>query len=133
MPISHVIDHQRRWMTTVATGPIALVDLQAHWAAELAEGGEGYPELVDATGASVAFDSAEVRRMVEVLRIEASNRSLGPTAVVVQTDFGFGMVRMFGILVEPFCEIRPFRDLAAAEAWLTTWTRQPEEGAAGTR
>ena len=110
-------------MTTVATGPITLADLEAHWHAELKEGGQGYPELVDASGASVAFGPPEVRRMVDLLHSAAAEGPLGPTAVVVLSDIGFGMIRMFGILLEPFCEVRPFRDRATAEQWLAAFPR----------
>jgi hypothetical protein len=133
MPITHTIDHQSRRMVTVAAGPIDLKDLETHWRAEVAEGGEAYPELVDGSQATVAFGPPEVRRMVEMLRIAAASGPLGPTAVVVHTDVGFGMIRMFGMLVESFCLIRPFRDRQEAEAWLAhlappgnSWSSRPE-------
>ncbi len=118
MPFKHLIDHQRGYVETVVTGPVTWADLQAHWEAELAEGGAGYPELVDATDAIVDFTADEVRRLVTILKAASETRSLGPTAIVVTTDVGFGMVRMLGILVEPFCHIHPFRDRASAEQWL---------------
>lgn len=118
MPFRQVIDHQRGYMETVVTGPVTWADLQDHWNAELAGGGEGYPELVDGTDATVDFTADEVRRLVTILKAASETRPLGPTAIVVTTDVGFGMVRMMGILVEPFCQVRPFRDRASAEQWL---------------
>ena len=120
MPISHVIDHVRQRMETIAEGPVTWADLVAHWEAEVAEGGHHYPEVVDGSRASIEFTPHDVRHMIEMLRVAASEGPLGPTAVIIRTEFGFGMLRMFGMLVEPFCEIVPFRDRASAEAWLAS-------------
>jgi len=43
---------------------------------------------------------------------------LGPTAVVVSSEFGFGMIRMLEILLEEVCIVKPFHDYDAAEQWL---------------
>jgi hypothetical protein len=118
MPFKHVIDHQRGYMEAVVTGPVTWDALQSHWEAELADGGERYPELIDATDATVEFTAEEVRRLVTILKAAADTRVLGPTAIVVTSDVAFGMVRMMGILVEPSCHIHPFRDRASAEQWL---------------
>jgi hypothetical protein len=127
MPLRHHIDHARRRMETVAEGAVTWQDLQEHWAAELADNAEGYPELVDGSRAVVEFTSEDVRRMVELLRQASLRQALGPTAVVVRTDLGYGMIRMFGLLVEPFCEIVPFRDRATAESWLAAATHPSTE------
>lgn len=105
-------------METIAEGPITWADLVAHWEAEVAEGGAGYPELIVGVRATVQFTPDNVRHLVERLRLAAQQGPLGPTAVVVQTELGFGMLRMLGMLVEPFCAIVPFHDRAAAEVWL---------------
>ncbi len=118
MPISERFDHERRWVETTIEGPVTFADFESHWHRELAARGEGYPELIDGRSAEVAFDAHDVRRMVEVLRLVAASRPLGPTAILVQSDVGFGMVRMLSLLVEPFCAVQPFRDRASAERWL---------------
>lgn len=118
MPISERIDHERRWVETSIEGPVTFADFEAHWGRELAAHGETYPELIDGRRAEVAFDAHDVRRMVEVLRLAAASRQLGPTAILVQSDVGFGMVRMLSLLVEPFCAVQPFRDRESAERWL---------------
>ncbi len=120
MPISHVIDHAGQRMETIAEGPVTWADLVAHWEAEVNEGGHPYPELIDGSRASIEFTPQDVRNLVERLRVAANEGPLGPTAVIIRTEFGFGMLRMLGILVEPFCEIMPFRDRVSAEAWLAT-------------
>jgi hypothetical protein len=116
-------------METVAVGPITRDELEMHWRAELTDGGEPYPELIDASAATVAFDSTDVRRVIELVKSTAIAGQLGPTAVVVQSDVGYGMVRMFSLLVEPFCLIRPFRDREAAEAWLRSAESSGDEAA----
>jgi hypothetical protein len=125
MPFKHVIDHQRGYMETTVTGPVNWDALQAHWEAELADGGETYPELIDGTAATVEFTAEEVRRLVSILQASAKTRALGPTAIVVSTDVAFGMVRMMGIHLEPFCHVRPFRDRASAEQWLSAFIVPP--------
>lgn len=118
MPISEQFDHERRWVETLLEGPVTFADFEAHWSRELAAQGESYPELIDGRRAEVAFDAHDVRRMVEVLRLAAASRRLGPTAILVHSDVGFGMVRMLSLLVEPFCAVQPFRDRESAERWL---------------
>lgn len=118
MPISERFDHERRWVETTIEGPVTFADFESHWHRELAAQGESYPELIDGQRAEVAFDAHDVRRMVEVLRLAAASRPLGPTAILVHTDVGFGMVRMLSLLVEPFCAVQPFRDRDSAERWL---------------
>src|SRR5690606_31090663 len=97
MPISERIDHERRWGETTIEGPVTFADFESHWHRELAAQGESYPELIDGRSAEVAFDAHDVRRMVEVLRLAAASRPLGPTAILVHTDVGFGMVRMLSL------------------------------------
>lgn len=127
MPITHTIDHQRGYMETVITGPVTWADMEEHWAAELAERGETYPELIDGSGATVEFGAEEVRRLVAMLQTAAQSRRLGSTAIVVNTEVGFGMARMLSILVEPFCRICAFRDRASAEEWLGALIVPPDQ------
>ncbi len=131
MPITQSIDHARRRTTTTVTGPVHFADIEAHWRVDLAEHGEGYPKLIDARHATIAFNTAEVRRMVHLIRATHNGRSIGPTAVVVRTEVGYGMVRMFGLMLEPECEVVPFRDLAAAEEWLDTFDGRDDGTAVG--
>jgi hypothetical protein len=48
--------------------------------------------------------------------------ALGPTAIIVVSDFAYGMMRMLEILVEDVCDIRPFRDRGEAEKWINSFT-----------
>lgn len=124
MPITHAIDHAHRRMYTRATGAVTYPEVVAHLAAERDGGGLPYRELIDLTEGELALDAAEVRRLVEDLRRLGRGRALGPTAVIVASEFTFGMLRMLEALVEDVCAVRPFRDRAEAERWLES---MPEE------
>ena len=118
MGISYQIHHDNKALYATADGPITLNDIRNHLFKERLENGLPYAELIDARTATPAFSSEEVRIIVTILRDFAKEHTLGPTAVVVGTDLGFGIIRMLEILVEDACAVRPFRDIDAALQWL---------------
>ena len=75
-------------------------------------------ELVDARGARPDFSPAQLRSVVAQVRRLAAETGLGKTAIVVDSELAFGMLRMLQILVDDVCTIRPFRDHEKAEQWL---------------
>jgi hypothetical protein len=105
-------------MFATADGPITFSDIRNHLFKERYENGLAYAELIDARTASPDFLSEDVREVVSILRVFAKEHILGPTAVVVSNDLGFGVMRMLEHLVEDVCAIRPFRDVDAALEWL---------------
>jgi hypothetical protein len=119
MGISVEVDHARRRVYARASGPVTFGDIQTHLAEEGSEGGLPYRELVDGRDGEPQISAAEVRDVVELLRTLGKSSQLGPTAVVVDTDVAYGMLRMLEILLGDVCEIRPFRDPAEAESWLS--------------
>jgi hypothetical protein len=119
MPVNHTVDHGRRAMHATAAGPITMDDIRKHLAGERRDRAMGYCELIEATGATVAFSAGDVRKTVDLLHVLSQEGALGPTAIVVGDDVSYGMVRMLGMLVEGLCEVRPFRGLHEAELWLT--------------
>ena len=118
MPIIFTVDHSRREVQATAVGPVTFEDVRAHLAQERHWEGLAYPELIDARAAAVSISPAEVREIVVLLRKLATNLPLGRTAVLVASDYQFGIVRMLEVLVEDVCEIRPFRDEPPAHLWL---------------
>lgn len=120
MPIHYTIDRERGYMHTVLEGLITLRDVRVHLDQERRDHGLGLSELVDARRATLALDSAQVRQIVTYMRDLAREHALGPTAVLVTTDYAFGMLRMLETLVEDVCAIRPFRDEDEAGEWLRT-------------
>ena len=118
MPLTFKIDHERRLLLTTVEGEVHLADVVEHLTQERQAKGLGCLELVDATRAQTRLSAQDIREIVALLRKLASENRLGPTAVVIPTDVGYGMMRMLGILVEDFTEIEPFRNAKPAEVWL---------------
>lgn len=118
MTVTLAVDHVRRLLFVRAEGFITLADIQAHLVEERFVGGLPYRELIDARGYRPAFSADDVREIVALLRRLGKDSRLGPTAIVVDTDDGFGMIRMLEILVEDVCAVRPFRRQDEAEEWL---------------
>lgn len=81
-------------------------------------GGLSYTELIDGRAALPTWSSAQAREIVALLTTIGRESSIGPTAVVVSSEFAFGMLRMLEILLEGICIVKPFHDYAVAEQWL---------------
>jgi hypothetical protein len=118
MGITATYDHRHRRVNARAEGRVTLEDIRAHLEEERQEPGLAYSELIDASGSVPDFPPADVRVLVAWLRWLGERTRLGPSAVVVDTDLEFGMVRMVEMLVEDVCLVKPFRDKLDAELWL---------------
>jgi len=118
MSFTSTVDHARRRVFVRAEGPITLADIRTHLEAERLGVGLAYSELIDARGFTPAFSPEDARTLVNILRQLGKDSKLGPTAIVVDTDYGYGMLRMIEVLVEDVCNIRPFRQQTEAEKWL---------------
>ena len=122
MPIVLSVNHERKEVEAVATGPIHYPEVEHHLCTERYVGGLAYREFIDARGAGVLFTPAEIRQIVALLRRLGQESKLGPTAVLVSTDVAFGLMRMLEILVEDVAAVRPFRDEREARAWLASYS-----------
>ena len=118
MSIVSAIDRKRNLLLVRAKGPITFDDIRAHLEEERVIGGLPYRELIDARGYTPAFSLKEVRSIVDLLRRLGKDSRLGPTAILVDSDVGYGMIRFLEILVEDVCTVRPFRHQEEAEEWL---------------
>jgi len=118
MGITFSADHTDRIVSAKAAGLITLADISAHIEKERLAGALAYRELIDGRGATPAFSSDDVRSAVAILRQLGSDSLLGPTAVLVDSQVGYGMLRMFEALLDDVCAVRPFYDREAAEEWL---------------
>jgi hypothetical protein len=114
-----IIDHAHRRVLVKAEGTISLNDIRAHLEEERVGIGLTYDELIDARGFSTNISQKAVHTIVEALRRLGKESRLGPTAVIVDSDVGYGMLRMLSVLVEDDCQIQPFRQQEEAEQWLT--------------
>jgi len=85
-------------------------------------GGLAYKEFVDARDAGLVFaaNPAEIRQIVALVRNLCRQEKFGPTAVLVSTDFAFGILRAMEMLLEDVADIRPFRDEKVARSWLAS-------------
>ena len=120
MPITYSIDRARRRLSTVAVDSVTCSEVMAHLDKERVDNGLPLTELVVATRAKVAFSPVDVRHIIERLRVLGRHHALGPTAIVTDDDLSYGMMRMLEMLVEDVCDVRPFRNVGEAEAWLNT-------------
>jgi hypothetical protein len=123
--ITHAVDHDHRWVSATADGRITYSDVDRHLTAEHADGGLGYPELVDATSAAIDLSTDDIHALVSRVRKLAQTEAMGPTAVLVGSDVDYGVMRMVEMLAEPHAAVRPFRDRAEAEAWLAITPPHP--------
>ena len=118
MSMTTIIDHANRRVLVKAEGKISLNDIRAHLEEERVGIGLTYDELIDARGFSTDISQQAVHTIVAVLRRLGNESCLGPTAIIVDSDVGYGMLRMLSILVEDVCQIQPFRRQEEAEQWL---------------
>jgi hypothetical protein len=128
MGLTYSIDHAQSEIFAIAEGRITFAEIRRHLEEERAAGGLAYPELIDARTAVPDLSSADIKRIVTLLENLGRCGQLGPTVVVVASDFAYGLMRMLEILVEGCCVVRPFRDYDAAARWL----HQLPESAVGT-
>jgi hypothetical protein len=81
--------------------------------------------LIDETGATLEISAAEIRTIREQDDRLAAVLPELVTAVVVASDFGFGMARMWERLTErPGWSTRAFRSRPEAESWLRDEVRR---------
>ena len=125
MPITHTIDPEQGRLSATASGCVTLADILHHLNEERLAAGLGFAEVIDGRTGTVAFSPDDVRKLVDVLRDLGTRQSLGPTAVVVSSDYAFGMMRLLEMLLDDVCRVRPFRDPADAERWLRDPTDTP--------
>jgi hypothetical protein len=120
MPITYTIDLARRLVRLRIWGvltPDELRDTYARIAAD-PDFDPCFWQLTDARDlVRVAASAGEVREAAEGRVFTAGTRR----AIVASTDYQFGMARMFSSFASGIeQDVQVFRDLAAAEAWLTT-------------
>jgi hypothetical protein len=121
MPVRFAIDRTMRLVVYVVEGDATAAEASDFLDAVLAHPDfeRGFNFLGDRRGVDRAPSSAYVRSVADA--VKARSESLGPCswAVVVGSDSGYGMARMWGILTDASAvEIVPFRTPEAASTWL---------------
>ena len=123
MPIIiRVMDHERNEVEAVAFGPIDYAEVEKHLLEERTAEGLAYKEFIDARGAEFVFalSPVEIRQIVGLVRRLSQQSKLGPTAVLVSTDFAFGIMRAMEMLLEDVTDVRTFRHENLARSWLAS-------------
>jgi len=124
MSLTMTVDHGRGILLARAQGSVTADDVRHHIKEERNAGGLPLCELIDARGSHPEFSAEEVRDIVDVLRQLGRDSGLGPTAIVIDTDVHFGMMRMLEMLVEDVCQISPFRRMEDAEEWIAQFSKR---------
>jgi len=128
MPIIiRVIDHERTEVEAVAFGPIDYAEVEKHLLEERTMEGLAYKEFIDARGAELVFalSPTEIRQIVGLIRNLSQQSKFGTTAVLVSTDFAFGIMRAMEMLLEDVTDVRPFRHENLARSWLASTSMEP--------
>ena len=116
------IDREHRELEAVASGPINYEQIEKHLIEERNIQGLAYKEFVDARDADLVFalSPLEIRQIVALIRTLCKQSAFGSTAVLVATDFAFGIMRAMEMLLDDVAEIRPFREERLARSWLAS-------------
>ena len=116
------IDHERYEIDAIAFGPIHYAEVEKHLLEERNIRGLAYKEFIDARDAGLVFavSPAEIRQIVALVRNLCQQSKFGATAVLVATDFAFGIMRAMEMLLEDVADVRPFRDEKLARSWLAS-------------
>jgi 2-hydroxychromene-2-carboxylate isomerase len=120
MPVTFEIDPARRTVRAVASGLVTYDDLTRHLAEEERDDAVGLAEVIDGRGATTDVTPDQVRALVARTDALVRKGRFGALAIVTDSDFAFGMARMYQILAElPPVQIGVFRTLDEATAWLS--------------
>lgn len=121
MPVVYQIDEEKGIVRVRAFDEVTWEDQARASAAWFADPGyrPGMPILFDTRERRTVGDSEEVRTARDNTEALAAIQPGTRIAVVVQTDVGYGMTRMFmGLSGEGPLVTNVFRDIESAEAWL---------------
>jgi hypothetical protein len=126
MPIAISRDDARARLTAVASGELTLAELVAFIKTERAGPLVRYALLFDLRAATMNFTQQHVGALADVVgSIKVRFGERAPVAIVASSDPVFGLMRMYQTLCEigGVQDIGVFRDLLAAEVWLSTSKR----------
>jgi hypothetical protein len=119
MPITFVVDYERRRVSTRAEGIISFAEIAEHADAESLSRDPAYDELFDATDALVELTAADVRELVLLTNEAILKHPVGATAIVATQPVVFGLARMYATLCESVgVRVGVFRTVGEAEKWL---------------
>jgi len=123
MPIHHEIDRERGLIRTTCSGLVGLPEVLRHFGNLEQE--RQLPEpldvLLDLSAVSSPPDGDQIQRVAGEIRRLLAKVNWGSCAIVAPSDLVFGVSRILEVRAEEsFVSIQVFRELAEAEAWLTS-------------
>lgn len=119
MPVTFVVDSERRIVRATASGPMASDDFIPYLQALEAEGLIGWPQILDAREAAIRITPEAVRRFVFLIDGLRARHGHSRTAFITTDDSTYGMLRMYAALGESTDPgFAVFRTAAEAEAWV---------------
>lgn len=121
MPFSSHLSPDRRVVLTKISFPLSFADIRGHVEMHRRDGTWVYPELVDARDIGrIDFSPRDLLGISHFVRDRMGERPIAPRAVVVDTERGFMMGRVFASLVAGWIRIGIFEDMDTAEDWLAS-------------
>ena len=119
MPVTYVVDREKRVVRTAVTGAVASEEFVPYLEALASGGLIGWPQIVDARGAIIRITPEDVRRFVFLVDGLRSRHGISRTAFITDDDATYGMLRMYSALGETADPgFAVFRSAADAEAWV---------------
>jgi hypothetical protein len=121
MPFSSAFASDRRILRTTISFPLTFADIRGHVGMVRRDGTWAFPELVDARKIGrVDFSARDMLGVAHFVREALGERPVAPRAVVVDTDRGFMIGRVFSSLVAGWIRVGIFEEIDAAEDWLVS-------------
>lgn len=118
MSITYRIDRKAERITATAVGDLTFHDLRATLGVIVRDPDfrPRFDRLWDLREARTKLSGDEVRAIATSVRDEVGGHRI---AIVAPSDVAYGIARMYSALVEESgIEVRPFRELEGATAWL---------------
>ena len=127
MPITYERDDLRRRITVTLHGRFDVDEIVASIDRQAAEGTWPYSRLYDERGVPEPPTTAEIRALLGQVRERTRlHGPRGPVAVVTDHSAAYGMARMYMSLGDNDGTVEVFRDIAAADSWLTAHASPPD-------
>ena len=125
MPVRYAIDRLRGRLLTHADGVVTFQEINDHLDSEQRAHDLHRPELIDARGATTNVTVDQVHQLVQRTVSLSRIVDLGPTAIVSDDPFTFGMARMYSLLAaRDGVATEVFLDVASANRWLDSTAAQ---------
>lgn len=121
MPVVYHIDTDRKFIHTRCLGNVTLAEVLDHFPALVHDPAcpDRLDVLLDLSEVTSVPERHQLRQVSYKIGSISDRVQFGACAIVAPTDFLFGLSRMFEAFAEKwFRQIKVFRGIADAEAWL---------------